>query len=48
MEIVLVCFKINSKILTNGFHKFEENLSCGKSMHIKRLKDISTTFKKAQ
>lgn len=34
----------NSKILTNSFHKFEENLSCGKSMHIERLKDISTTL----
>jgi hypothetical protein len=36
--------RVNSKILTNGFHKFEENLSCGKSMHIERLKDISTTL----
>jgi hypothetical protein len=35
---------VNSKILTNGFHKFEENLSRGKSMHIERLKDISTTL----
>jgi hypothetical protein len=35
---------VNSKILTNGFHKFEENLSRDKSMHIERLKDISTTL----
>jgi hypothetical protein len=43
-ELCWCASRVNSKILTNGFHKFEENLSRDKSMHIERLKDISTTL----